>query len=595
MVKAGVAQTPGDTVRQLNAGRSITPENVLVLYRTGDSVGQQVAQYYQSVRGIPASNVLSIGMAWTPASANARMTDADALTVLGQILPTLRQRDIFCIVTCHWWPLGNQANTGSTLATLQEILGFPFYYHAYNLAIPGSPPEPFPNRFSDAVTAQYPAESRNIFDALLADLGTYLGLLPKNRMALLGERNTSYVHFRLEVSPVPAADPIGSEYNYIKRMIDDGVAAEVAEYANLGTVLLQGASYSAISRALLEYADTGLPAANVYMKNLNTSELGVQAAPRSTDLRDPSRRAHHFFYNPANWVYVPLTRGITGASEPTWPDAIGQSVADGTNTWLCIADMRNRMHGADTEITPGIGGYTAYSDVFLHFIGTDAYYTNKIQPLQRSDVVYRQGAIVGWGQSYSAQPTPYMAIEWDYGTRSLNALTETNCLSSGGLWASNRASLPVTNENGIALGGIWINRASGVTTATVGVSGTTITLRENGTPVATIVTTPGTMRSILTAVRAALPANWGAVAADGSSESRCMTSIKSGACIAIGSMVEPTTSGAFKTTHLASGLWAGQAIGEIAFRLQMPQDASPQDVTGMAIFGDPLYRPFGYR
>jgi hypothetical protein len=268
-------------------------------------------------------------------------------------------------------------------------------------------------------------------------------------------------------------------------------------------------------------------------------------------------------------------------------------VLDGTMEFKCIGNLNSRMQGSDTSMTPLFSGtgFTPYTDVFVSFLGQEAYYGTNSQPAQRTDYVYRKGAVVGWGQSYSAQPVPCIAIDWDYGTRSLENLTETNCLAQA-------ASVYVKNDLLSNNPRFYVSRAAGgVTTATATVSSNTVTLKENGATVATINITPGSMRSIVAAIRAALPSgSWYLAVQEGGAESRCMSSIKAGACIAIGSIVEPTTAGGFKSSHLISGLWRGDAMGEIAFRLQMPvHPGSANSAKGMTIYGDPLYRPFSHR
>lgn len=567
-------------VRETNAERRITPAKVLVLYQVGSAYGQAVAEYYRAARSIPEANVVPCAFSWD--GTNEDITNADFLPVLQTIVPHLAAKDILAIVTCGWWPTkasdSSQFPIGDTLMVPHMAVTGNEWDGRYRLKTDWG-------WFDD-----YPASYREglMYTRATACPKPYpYGLLPrKNRYSELGQ-NTSYVHFRLEVSPSPAGDHI----TRTTRLIDDAIAAENARMMSLGQVVLggahttypvssnayidlqlMGATYSACYRSRL----TGEP--NPWVSSVNYTLYGLHAWVRPT--------------TPNGYTYksTAFTTAISGTVEPTWPTTIGQSVTDGGITWTCMYDMNNVFPPGDNTLTPGYGTHTPanYTDVFLHFVGQEAYYGQSIYPQRVSDFTYRQGAITGWGMSYSAIPLGLGGIDWDSGTRTLGNITAVEAKSAN-------ANIPCTNENGITKNPLYCRYTGGAAAATITVASNTLIFFENTIPVGSVVLS-GTLRNMAAQITAALPANWIVGGVSGGAESRTQQSLKAGACIAIGSCVEPFVSGGFKAPNIIPSLWRGEAMGEIAFKLEMPICGMPSTLgPGMTIYGDPLYRPFGHR
>lgn len=563
-------------VRETNAGRYITPSRVLVLYRVGDTYGQQVAEYYRAARGIPAGNIVPCAFAWSPTTET--ITDAAFRPVLETIAPLLIEKDILAIVTCGWWP--NRASDGS-LYTISNQLCFTHLQLAGNDGATRQRANP---TWFDAYPAAFREGPLFIRSSSLTSPYPYRFLPPVNRYAIHGVY-TGYVHFRLEVSPSPSGD----HYTRTIRMIDDAIAAEAAQMANIGNTVISGSTvYTVGANAYWDIVQCGIPYKACYRDKLD--ELNPWTA--TTDL---SIWTYHNYVVPTvfnGYAYksVAFTTGITGGAEPTWPTTIGNTVVDGGITWKCLFSIADSLPAGDTTLTPDYGTFTAanYTDVFLHFVGSEAYYGSAIEPQQLTDFTYRQGAIAGWGMSYSAIPIAVAGIDWDAGTRTLGNVTAVNAKNTN-------AGIPCANENGISRNRLFCKYSGAAAAATITVSSNTLTFLEDAVPVGSAVLS-GTLRNMVSQITAALPASWTTGALNGGAESRTQQSIKAGACIAIGSSVEPYTAGAFKTAEIVPSLWSGEAMGETAFKLHMPHVADNSNTfDGVTIYGDPLYRPFGHR
>lgn len=567
------------SVRDLNVGRNITPARVLVLYKAGDSVGQQIAEYYRSARGIPSSNVIACTFTWGTSS--DVISTAAFLPVLQAIEPHLISKDILAIVTCHWWP--NRLSDGIA-RPISDALAFTHRAILGDTTTPWSRPI---NADFDAYPDGYkrgPVLWRRWPNT---EAYPYTYLPPANRYAEQGA-NTAYVHFRLEVSPSPS----GNEYTRTVRLIDDAIAAEQSAMQNFGKVVISGATttYAVGACAWIDINQFNIPYTACYRSKIST-EANVWSASENFNLWGPL----NIWDRPTidnGYIYKvsSYTTGITGASEPTWPTTVGATVLDDGVTWRCIAQTANSLPAGDTALTPGYGTFTPsnYTDVFLHVVGQEAYYGSSIQPQALTDFTYRRGAIAGWGMSYSATPQAVSGIDWDAGTRTLGNITGVNAKSV-------QAGIPCANENGISLSRLYCQYNGAAAAATISVSANTLTFFEDGVSVGSVALS-GTLRSILGTIIAALPVSWVAGAVNGGAESRAQQSLRAGACIAIGSCIEPFTNAAFKADGMVPSIWLGEAMGEVAYKLYMPKNADSQGVYGgVTIYGDPLYRPFGHR
>src|SRR3990167_5827943 len=90
--------------RSVNADRYIDQNNVLVIYRTGDAVGQQIAKYYMSRRNIPAVNLLALDFV---GAATGSVTDLVFIEIASQIHNYIVSStlDISAIVLCGHFPM----------------------------------------------------------------------------------------------------------------------------------------------------------------------------------------------------------------------------------------------------------------------------------------------------------------------------------------------------------------------------------------------------------------------------------------------------------------------------------------------------------
>lgn len=563
---------------EINAGRDIGPGNVLVVYRTGDTVGQQIAEYYQSVRGIPADNMLSVPLAWVPADGNV-MTEADANIVLAAILAKVTTQDIQTVVTCHWWPFYVGSSGACTVNTIFRRA-------------------PYLNSLTSGRYTSTPAG--NVVDlSLYEDVYKYtnsfthnatteipFGLKPgKNSYSVLGTEHT-ISRFCLEVSPVATGDnriASASEYNYVKRIIDDAIAAENAANTNVGTVVITGGTYAS---TVGSYFESGGKGATVYHEGIRTLMLSEYPTDRLLNFA-ANLVGNYKISETGNVLLMILNTGTTASGAPVWGNySAGEIIPDGTVNYrhMGLVPADTFQAGANTTMPNRIGKtYVALTDVMFRAVGVDSYHSYVTQPEQKSDLTYRQGAIVHFGQSYGYTPNPIAGLDYEFGAPTPNALTATACVAS---------SVPIryNNANGLTLSVFYFQ---GPATATVEVTGGSIILKEGATTKATIVPS-GTLRQQYASIQASLTVGWTMIVQDsfyaGFAESRCGNAIKNGACVAFGSGIEPN-SYVVKTTHLLQNLWDGMNLAEASYTKNISMGDSMLDIA----VGDPLYRPFGHR
>ncbi len=576
-----VSQSLNQALVQINASRNIGPANVLVLYRSGDAVGQSVAAYYQSRRGVPAANVVGLTLTWTPSSNSMSTTDADA--ILAVIVPILLTTDIRAIVTCNWFPKWINGETVQFGNFLSCALEFSILADANRYAAP----------ISNEATFLFSGDYKTVNALSLPPLAgayqqtTQYGMMPKPGYTQQYTADTWIPHFRLEVSPVAAGDtriPNASVQNYLQKIIDDSIAAEQAHYSDLGNVIAVGSgSYAGTWGSGLT---VGLPVAwEAAGKALNiyTDQLGNELCtiPRNVDITTVGLIARTVT---GNYRMSLATAGTTAAAEPAWvTTATGALTTDGTAIWKYLGPMpaNNYPVGATTNTPNKIGQtYLPISDVFIRVVGEDAYYSTTTQPEQQSDMSYRQGAIVAFSQSYGYRANPIAGMDYDFGSPVPNAMADTACTAA--------TPLQYTNANGQIRPGFYFT--STAATPTVGVAGSDIVLKSGGAIVATIPIT-GTLREQYAAIKAALPSGWTMVVQDPWLNSRCDTAIKNGACAAFGACTEPYTIGAIKG-FFVQNLWDGLSLGECAYTLAQATYYTTA-AFNLYMVGDPLYRPFG--
>lgn len=558
----------------INASRQMGPGNILVLYRTGDAVGQAVAQYYQQQRAIPAANVIALTLAWTPTGND--MTAADANSILAVLMPIIQSADIRAVVTCNWFPQtinGGLVNFGAFLSSMwmYDSIAVATRYSA-NIAVS---PLPFSSDYASTVALAFPA-----VEGAFSGASQY-GLKPPSGYVAAYQTATYMPHFRLEVSPVAVGDtriPSASVENYLKKIINDSMTAEATNYQDAGMVIAvaSGSGSGALVVALPTALEGIGKAAELYC---NGVAVEVDTIPRSANLGT----GIWWRTVTGNHLVVTYNGGITAATEPAWNTSrTGAITVDGAVNWLFIGNPPQNAFptGATTNTPNKIGGtYIPISNVFFRTVGGDAYYDATTQPEQQSDMGYRTGAIVMFSQSYGYTPNPIAGLDYDFGAPLPNAMADTACVAL--------TPIQYTNANGFVINGFsFISTAA---TPTVGVSGSDILLKSAGTVVATIALS-GTMRQQYAAIQAALPTGWTMSCNDPFSESRCSNAIKCGAAVALGACAEPFTTGAIKGYGLQD-LWDGASIGEVAYTWANVTNYTTA-AFNLYMVGDPLYRPF---
>jgi hypothetical protein len=586
-------------VRRLNQSRYLGPANVLVLYRTGDPVGQELAQYYCSRRNVPAINCLAVTMSWTPAS--LAIQDADMLSVVQQIAQHIEANSLLigAILTCHWWPYNvtpaptpyadvssmichPHAYVGQTSATIPFTV-FPYWNQYYSNGFPLEI-KYREGYYSDDNNWDYKFHCDNFY-------APTLGLAPLDKSSLPVMART-YVHCRLEVEPVSANDNrlgAGSttELAYLKRIIDDSITAEAAKYPDLGTVVLQGSgSYNG-------YYDVSFPAwrelkgclvNTLYHESLRNElpQVGRSVSYNSgTLLRGPLGNGYIY--------QVRKGPGVTAASAPTYPTVIGQSVVDGDLTLDCVdyVPTDTRPAGSNTLIRTRTGTFVPMSGVFFRSVGAAAYLGVNAEHDQAGDFVYRRGAIVGVGQSFSYVPQCFQGVDYDYYTPVIAVANSTNASVQTLVDAGSSVLYVATvNNPSTWISAIYVG-APAADNGTMQVIADDIVRFTRGVDHIDVNLSGKTLRQKVAAINSALSGwtNWNA--GPGYSHSRCDHAIRNGAAVAIGSWKEPGVVGAYKSHQIILGLWNGLCLGEIMQHLFI-------DNASRTVVGDPLYRPFGH-
>ncbi len=526
MFKAGkpgaVSSTFARQIVEFNRPRRMGPDNVLVLYRSGDAVGQSIAQVYQAKRAVPAANAQAITLPWDP-SAGSNATGADMDAAVGQVSALCLARDVYSILLCGWWPIG------SGTRTLNELFGFAHLFASIGSGgafsgWAGYSTYPYVTRWHPDFNADYAAWLLRV-DYVVNPVGgslataPYFGVPPKNRLSVVAD-NTQvfYPTFRLE------GPPDTDQLAFCTRIVNDSIAAEQAAYPDLGTVLVDGSSSIMAGRPVhKEITEFGIPVKDFRWRQLNT---------------------------PVEY----------GGAYP--------SLAD---TWT-------------TPSRPEATGFTAQSDVFLKYIGSEAYYGGKTVPETSSDYQYRTGAVTAFGQSFGYQPPVWADCGWGTQNPKWQIAIGIGATGSG-------AHPQAINSIGVTSTPFGITSTGTSPTVDVQADGTFL-LKESGTQVGTVPlqTTFNAYLSI------SLPAGWAVnTSLPGS---RALSAVRAGAVCSMGAIVEPGATGMPVSYHLAQGLWSGDCLGELSFKMHSP-DAyyaiNQVNTVGFTILGDPLYRPFGWR
>jgi hypothetical protein len=577
------------TVRSFNLPRYMSGKNVLVLYIAGDAVGQEIAEYYRSRREIPFENIVSVPLAWRPNDVDLTMTLDDANTNFVPIVQSaLTGKPILATVTCGAWP----HSVRSFSCTLENV--FSRFRHWLTV----NPADRFTgdNIFSGLLfMPQYSSFPilRFTSSGLHNTTNKYFAIPPHDHIAQHGTFAT-IPHFRLEVSPVAVGDdriPDASQVNYCKRIIDDAIAAENAQYSDLGTVLLSGSGSfctgavegDCISTAMPAWDELrGLPGSLYY--ELLRSELSP--ITRNKTLANTPGRIYRTVTGHHQMVLV--TAGTTAGSEPTWnTSTLGVKTTDGTAVFAYRGTIPADNHPPGCTALVPLGGegktFSSISDVFMRSTGTYAYYGNNREAELKTDIVYRRGAIVIWSQSYGFIPSPVGGLDYDYGEPEFTTRTDIDCLGT-------MASLLCLNANGFQTGVFMVQCDNAVTTATMSSTANQVVLKEDGSPVATI-DVSGILRDRFATLKSGAPSGWTITTRQSFCESRAMVSLKNGAAVVLGSSAEPFAAGSLNGNTLFFNLWMGLSLGEAMYTLY----SHTQGGRKLMCVGDPLYRPFGHR
>jgi len=547
--------------------RRMTPENVLVLWRSNDqSYGKVIADYYQTARSIPADNMLEVTSTWEPSDSLITIPTipkADMQAMIDQVADYIDTNalDITTVLLCGYW--AHKVSGVAYSFYLDMAFSMPHVYKDLGLDISptfvniGAPSDYTDGERGLRLSAEsyddYPYDYAsgyplgNLFPRLWVGAPAYARNRTNRRSYMDDQRRITY-GVMLMAAPLVEniTDPNTNSLEIVYRMIDDAIAAETAEYSDMGNVYASGGSSSNKSGRFIyiDAKDIGYPLDNIYVAQMenNASESYFLADPLPNDIVD------------------------------------------------------NYPAGA-SSLKVGVAGFVNQSDVFLRSVGNDAYHGSSTAVSEQAiNYDYRQGAICGFGQSYGAKPALHTGASWFHTEMTTPDQTATDAFDSAD------AGMIANNTVLATLIPVLINRdtTGGIATATIEIVSNDLILREDGGVVATIAIS-GTCDEILTQILTALPANWTATVRNGGSESRCAAALRSGACIVFGALDEPYTGGDWNSYAFFKSLWYGFSIGELLMIMAIPGSriaswdsagGTPKAFIGI---GDPLYRPFGHR
>jgi hypothetical protein len=600
-------------VDDLNATRWITAEKVLVVYRAGDATGQAVAEYYQQRRGIPAANVVAVTMTWQP-SDGLNMSTADCNNLLAQLRPHLVD-PIRVILTCHWFPktVNSAVQTYGNITLLSNVLSSHRWFLTQAAATRYNSVRR-EGKFAAYFSSSYPLGYLQPNFGCSKSLNRLRDFTLPPATGYLNSIITGYCvpHFRLEVLPVEnddtrIANP--SELNYLKRIIDDSIAAEAATYADFGTVAISGnnldnagnscdlelnaqsSALACVSPAYPVYAEMGgVKYKHLYCDGLTADLMKIsRSTPINASVAEPTI---HRTATGNHLVVQPVAASCTTAAvEPTWDTSgYGALTTDGTCTFKYLGTLpANNLPATATALVPGkpTKTFVPLTDVFLRITGVDSYYTKCPEIEQVSDFAYRTGALALFSQSLPVDPVPLAGIDYEFGTYIPKNRVQTACYNA-------KVALEYVNKNGITVQSwAFISTVAG---STVTVSSGLITLKEGAATVAQIdLTAGGTLRANTATVKANLTAGWTFVAKEADPESVCPSrsdvAVRNGTVAYFGACSEPLSTGTLSTTGLVKHLWYGMNLSEVAYMLLDQIDGQIYTYC----MGDPLYRPFGHR
>lgn len=592
------------------------PVNVLAFYRAGDSVGKRIAEYYASARGLPAVNVLAVNINWVESDGIYILFD-DFDSLCSQLNAACADKDIMCLLSCGCFPMNvgygtlNRDN-GWGFHELLENLGL---FEQYSVSVICDTGLADPHKTYDTIHPfygeDYPPDyavgdpnaasyfaGRSVF---LFNGKSYRNLpqkdadygigglpkwtrqaagnpwirMPKNRREYLKGReqdgylgtdaegtNMTYAHIRLECCPIGENNPhYTDEFDVIKRVIDDSIAAEAENRTTWGNTLLAGGVTLAYAYHVYnELVDNGKSVDNIYWVDMNVD--AVESTP---------------FY---------------GSSADNMPNG-------------------------ESAIVPGVGfSENPLPDVFFTVLGAQAYYTgNGQKPLNVGQMDFSKGSIYVAGQSFGMVPAPYQDTDWhyslanfpvDFGTTfysTVNGDSRDALDTDVYFWHSNAFGQTTGRTDG-EVGTIRIRRNTTAppATATIRMSADNVfEFSEDAGVVGTVDVNGMTIDAAFDYLIANMPTNWEVRPVSGGTMSRCMSALLAGASVVIGATREPTSAAYISAKHMVYHfLISGDCLAEASMKWNPPNGVGGEhgigynQNAGRGIIGDPLYRPFHY-
>jgi len=513
-----------------DADHQISPENLLVIYRSDDTNGIEVANYYCTQRSIPVSNQLEVTPTFSLLTRNCTWADTQALvqTVYDYIKDN---DDILVLVFVGEWPeqisdvgtFSAGGNSGffdlfiqpsaslsaGTSSTLNPIRSDFWTRNNYTN---------IPDQWWLSVNSTLPGNS---------EINPFFNEKTKSRMG--------YARFHIPVGQYADAVTVS------KQRIDDAIAAEAAEYSDWGLCLLHnGATSTLVSRPFCEeYLDS----------ELDTTKL--------------------------NYVGMDHADEVTASG----PFAVSRTDYD-PNSYAAYK--------------AGEASFVPSTDVFFRSPGSFSYYANNSlnRPETSSHYTYRQGAICVFSQSFGARPCPQSLVDWDTAA-TFATLTETACDVNNK--QNIQAQSQDTVDNDIIQ--VWYDGAG---SPTLEVTSTQVIAKVDTVQDWAVTHTGMTPWELQQAIDSNKTANWNYNLRDGQGvPSRAFMAWRNGASISMGVQMEPLANGDPHTLGLFSCLNCGNSIGEWAMRMYGVVRYTGENFSkfpiAMIIYGDPLYRPFGYK
>ena len=575
-----------NALRRNNARNRVTAENVVVVYRTGDSLGQSIAEYYQSVRNIPDYNMLQLAEdAYSESDGYDFASTAAFETFFFDVLmPRYIDESLppMCaLVLCGYFPR-EMAETETDLQVESKTFGLRNRgTDGWDGAIvEGWPAESPPNRngnavcsginplfkFSDDISHEHASE--DIALAYQKKASIYEAFSTKeqpNTTIKATSTQLSYTFFlkgerslRQHSVPVFSLDPLPfdteeEEFNYVKGYIDDAIAAE-----QLNRTEVPGLSY------------VGVGSSN------NTEYHGMDWVLTSKALGFYEDKVFHKGFN-----------GYTLAS------LIGQTEEAIRAPSYLFGSRADKHNGSRTSYKPRSSNWEVNSDeTFFLDPGNDAYHgTDNVDEVYRDgDWNFVQGAIGIFAQSYGSQPVGVLSAPWDQDISASDVVLFTRATVDD---SANDGYVRFKNKYNNTVYVCRINY-TGAGAAEFEITGfgnaITVSFYVNSSLVGGVSwnfgTTPRTPREmyddILTEVLTL--ADWVVDTPDGLCISRTHQALSAGCCFAMGSYAEPFAP--FDPTSwgmlyaLAQGWCLAESIPSILIHYR-----------GFMV-GDPLYRPF---